>query len=87
AFNNYIAYSDAPVSDASFIRLKNLYISYSLPKNIIRHIRLKETRLYFQGQNLFTLTSYRGLDPETGRHGSMTLPTLAVYTFGIHLSL
>ncbi|WDF67185.1 SusC/RagA family TonB-linked outer membrane protein [Sphingobacterium oryzagri] len=85
AYNNYVTYSNAMISDASFLRLKNLYVAYSFPERLAKTVGCKLLKLYFQGQNLWTLTNYKGLDPET--LGSVTLPPLAVYTVGIQLNL
>ena len=51
------------VQDASFVRLKNFQIGYTLPKTVSEKLNL---RVYFQAQNLFTITSYEGMDPEVG---------------------
>ena len=51
------------VQDASFLKLKNLQIGYTLPESVIERLNL---RVYFQVQNLFTMTSYDGMDPEVG---------------------
>jgi TonB-linked SusC/RagA family outer membrane protein len=52
------------LSDASFIRLKNLQLAYTLPQKFISSIRLRSARLFFTGQNLFMLTKFKGVDPE-----------------------
>ena len=75
--------SDASVSDASFIRLKNIQFSYQIPlgeKSVF-----KDVRLYLQGQNLFTMTNYFGIDPETG--AGAFLPPLKTYAFGAQFNL
>lgn len=69
------------VSDASFIRLKNVYLAYALSTKALQRIHLHNLRLFIQGQNLRTFTSYKGLDPETG---SSFLPPLRVLSSGIH---
>ncbi|PSL48213.1 TonB-linked SusC/RagA family outer membrane protein [Chitinophaga niastensis] len=76
--------SDANIVDASFIRLKNLSVSYALPTNWLQRVHLQNIRIYLQGQNLFTITGYKGLDPETQRLG---LPPLRMMTAGIQVSL
>ncbi len=74
--------SDASVSDASFIRLKNVQLTYnlSLDSGVFR-----EVKLYFQGQNLLTWTKFVGIDPEMTTFGF--LPPLKTYSFGIQLTL
>ncbi|MFD2968796.1 SusC/RagA family TonB-linked outer membrane protein [Sphingobacterium bambusae] len=83
ANSNFANYSDASYGDASFIRFKNIHISYNLPKQFVERVKLRQIKLFLQGQNLFTLTRYRGLDPETG---AISLPPLQTTTFGFTLS-
>ncbi len=68
------------IEDGSFIRLKTLTLGYTLPKKIQENLFLKNARIYFQAQNLFTITSYSGADPE-GLGYPYALPRQ--YTFGI----
>lgn len=84
AYSNLFYYSDQGIADASFIRLKNLSISYSLPANWIQKFYVTNASVFVQGQNLFTITKYDGLDPETP--GSNNLPPLRTITGGIHLT-
>ncbi len=76
--------SDWGYGDASFIRLKNLALSYQLPQNILQSLSIKQCRVYTQCQNLFTITNYPGMDPETLRFG---LPPIKMITAGINLTL
>ncbi|MFP5439048.1 MAG: SusC/RagA family TonB-linked outer membrane protein [Bacteroidia bacterium] len=69
--------SDAVVSDASFIRLKNISLSYRLPLPGDRCT----AKVYFQGQNLLTFTRYKGADPEN--QALNRLPPLKMFTLGI----
>lgn len=77
--------SDNLVTDASFIRMKNISLSWQLPPTWMKRVKLEGCRIYFQGQNLFTITKFIGLDPETQL--STSLPPLRVLTAGINLSL
>lgn len=77
--------SDAAYSDASYIRLKNASLSYLLPNSLISKINLKNARIFFQGQNLLTITNFEGLDPET--KSVTTLPPLRIFSFGLQLTL
>jgi hypothetical protein len=81
----YASQSDRAYVDASFIRLKNLSLSYEFPALIKRHMKAESLRLFLQAQNLFTLTSYKGMDPET--QSVTSLPPLRVLTIGIQISL
>lgn len=64
--NNNLRFSDRYVEDGSFLRLKNLQLGYSIPKKYIQKSHIDNLRLYISGQNLLTLTKYKGYDPEIG---------------------
>lgn len=81
AFYRY-SYSNGIISDASYVRLKNLSLSYTLPASLTRSATCK---VYFQGQNLLTFTKFRGPDPENQTRGS--LPPLRVMSIGAQLTL
>jgi TonB-dependent starch-binding outer membrane protein SusC len=61
---NWRFYSDRWIEDGSFVRLRNLTFSYSLPDSWIKNLDISRCRLSVTGQNLFTLTNYTGFDPE-----------------------
>jgi TonB-linked SusC/RagA family outer membrane protein len=86
-YNSYFtaASSNVGYSDASFIRLKNISISYQLPDAWKKNIYIQNCRVYVQCQNLLTITSYKGLDPET--KSTTSLPPLRVITAGIQFKL
>jgi TonB-linked SusC/RagA family outer membrane protein len=77
--------SDAAWTDASYVRLKNVSISWQLPQKWNNAMHLQNCNLFVQGQNLFTITNYTGLDPET--KSSSSLPVLRVITLGVKVSL
>ena len=77
---NYYS-SDGVVTDASFIRLKNIALSYNLPKNWLGCAACK---IVMEGQNLLTFTHYKGADPEFLTTNS--LPPLKIVTAGIQLN-
>jgi hypothetical protein len=77
-------YGDNAYSDASFIRLKNLSISYQLPVTWMKKLRLQQSKIYIQGQNLFTITSYKGMDPEN--QSTNLTPPVTMLTGGIQLT-
>ena len=84
----YTEFDSRLLEDASFLRLKNLMLSYSLPSSLLRKSRvLQGVRIYAQAQNLFTATKFSGLDPE----GSTNLyaaqyPMARQYTFGVDIT-
>ncbi len=57
------------LEDGSFLRLKNIELGYTLPKNIINKIGITKCRVYVNAQNIWTSTDYSGIDPEVGREG------------------
>jgi hypothetical protein len=80
AYYNYVE-SDAAITDASYIRLKNISLSYVLPEKWTKNM---QCRLSIQGQNILTLTKYKGADPEFKAIGY--LPPLKVFTSAIQLT-
>ena len=52
------------VENASFLKLKNLVLGYTIPTTALQKLGIQRLRLYLQGENLFTITKYTGLDPE-----------------------
>jgi TonB-dependent starch-binding outer membrane protein SusC len=64
-FNVNTRPSDVYVENGSYLRLRNLNIGYTIPSKVMGNTGLK-IRVYFTGQNLFTITKYTGLDPEIG---------------------
>jgi TonB-linked SusC/RagA family outer membrane protein len=79
-----ITNSDAAYVDASYIRLKNVSLSWQTPVVLAQKLGLKNLKLYAHAQNVFTITKYLGLDPETFNG---VLPPLRVISFGIHAGL
>ncbi len=77
--------SDAAFTDASYIKLKNISFSWMLPKKMLQDAHIQDARIFVQGQNLFTITNYYGLDPET--RSSTTLPSLRTITIGCQITL
>ena len=67
--NNFERHTDKYVEDGSYIRLKNITLSYALPANIIQTLRyIRGARVGFSAQNVYTLTNYSGYDPEVGSY-------------------
>ena len=52
------------IENGSFLRIKNVTFGYSLPKDLLKKIYMKSARIYVSGQNLYTFTTYSGMDPE-----------------------
>ena len=52
------------VEDGSFLRIKNVQLTYNIPASILSKIKMSSAQIYLQGQNLLTMTKYKGLDPD-----------------------
>ncbi len=93
--------SDRFLSDASYMRLRNVTFGYTLPDNIASRLRLASARVFVGVQNLNTLTNYKGWDPEVNYTGTnrstqssniiqgydfYTAPQARTYSVGINLS-
>ncbi|MBE6178566.1 MAG: TonB-dependent receptor [Rikenellaceae bacterium] len=83
----YTEFDSRLLEDASFLRLKNLMLSYSVPEKWIRKTRVfSGARIYVQGQNLLTFTKFSGLDPEgTTNIYAAQYPMSRQYTVGLDL--
>lgn len=81
--NNENQVSQFMIENGSFLRLKTLGIGYTLPKKAQDAMKMKNARIYFQAQNVFTITGYKGADPE-GLGYPYALPRS--YTFGIQFA-
>lgn len=83
----YTEFDSRLLEDASFLRLKNLMLSYSLPSGLLKKSGfIRGLRFYAQGQNLLTFTNFSGLDPEgvTNVYAAQ-YPMSRQYTFGLDL--
>lgn len=89
--NNEARFSTYYVENGSYMKMKYLKISYSLPKNIIRKIGATNLDVYGQVENVFTITKYKGLDPEIlpGEYGARidngAYPRPRTFTIGLNL--
>lgn len=80
----YDADVDAEYTDASYLRLKNIFLSYNLSSPVLKKLRWQAMRVYLSGQNLLTVTSYKGNDPET--QNLYALPTLKTWVAGFQIT-
>ncbi|MBQ2550058.1 MAG: SusC/RagA family protein, partial [Bacteroidales bacterium] len=62
--NTGLKVSDRYIDDADYLRLSTASLGYNFPKSICDRIKLQGLRVYLNGDNLFTLTNYRGFNPE-----------------------
>ncbi|TDE11006.1 SusC/RagA family TonB-linked outer membrane protein [Dyadobacter psychrotolerans] len=85
--NNYVT-SSYWVRSASYLRVKNLVLGYTLPKTITGKIKIKSARIYLSGQNLVTWNNFfPGFDPEQRNTGGEFYPIMKTYTVGININL
>lgn len=75
------------LEDASFVRLKNVMLSYAFPQKWMQKTRVIENvRLFAQAQNLFTFTKFSGMDPESSSNVyQATYPMSRQFTFGVEV--
>jgi TonB-linked SusC/RagA family outer membrane protein len=76
--------SDAIYGNASFIRVKNIAVSYQFPSRWLESMHMSEGRVFMQAQNLFTISGYKGADPEN--QNLFVLPPLRTVAVGIQFT-
>ena len=72
--NTGMKMSDRYIDDASYIRIANASLGYNLPDAILKKAKIAGLRIYVSGDNLFTLTKYRGFNPEVSYKSSNLMP-------------
>lgn len=92
-YNNFI--SSHYIEDGSYLRLKNVSLSYNIPARFLKKIKISSAKIYLKGQNLYTLTAYSGMDPEVNYSGTSTIsngvdfftyPQVRTYTIGFKMN-
>jgi TonB-linked SusC/RagA family outer membrane protein len=84
--------SDRYIEDGSYVRVKNVSLGYTIPKRIFEKFSISSARFYLSGTNLFTLTKYKGFDPEVNGNGNgsgidnATYPVTKVFSIGANIS-
>lgn len=93
---NWREYSSRWLEDGSFLRLKTLTLGYTFTRPVLDRIGLRSLRVYAQGQNLLTFTSYTGFDPEVNQNARNpqvagsdfgTFPQTRSINFGFNIGL
>ncbi|MCK7556106.1 SusC/RagA family TonB-linked outer membrane protein [Chitinophaga sedimenti] len=97
--NNNRRNSDRYVENGAYLRLKNVVLGYTVPAPALERIGFYNARIYASAQNLFTITKYKGMDPElytndnVANYGDLaqgidmgTYPPARTFTFGVQLS-
>jgi len=98
---NYSSVNSYFVQNGSYLKLKNLQLGYTFSGNILQRVSIKKARLFVMANNIFTITGYKGLDPELGSayttsgYGTATTqgidavtnyPQTKIYTVGLDLT-
>ena len=85
AMDNYPSTYHLP--DASYLRLKNVNLSYALPKQIVDKLKLQDLSIYVSGDNLFTFTKFPGIDPEMAgsNNRAAQYPQVRILNAGVKL--
>lgn len=85
-FNNNVV-SDFFIEDASYLRIKNIEIGFSVPEDALAKYGMQKLRIYFAGQNLVTFTDFKNFDPERAGTGSsdLSVPLYKIYSLGLNL--
>ena len=86
--------SDRWLEDGSFLRLRSLTLSYTVPEKISRRLAMKSLRVYFQGDNLWLATRYSGWDPEVSNNldprfmgvDNFSVPQPRMFCFGLNVT-
>lgn len=91
--NNELRVSSYYVEDGSYLKVDRVTLGYTLPARLTQRVQATRARIYFQAQDLFTLTDYSGTDPELGPQNAFNLgidrnyyPTPRKFTFGLNLT-
>ena len=91
--NNNLRESDRFIENGDFVRLRQLQLGYTLPMTVSQKLHLDKLRFYLSGENLFTITSYSGIDPEFSRSSVLDsgvdrhiYPFTRSYTVGLQLT-
>ena len=85
AIDFYVSASDALFINATYLRLKNLSLSYQLPQHLLQRYKIRHVKIFLEGQNLLTIMKNAAVyDPETGVSG---IPPMKILAAGLQLSL
>ncbi|MDE5420704.1 TonB-dependent receptor [Ancylomarina sp. DW003] len=87
ANNDYNGTSTRFLFDNDYLRLKALTIGYNLPESLLKKVNLNKCRFYFQADNLWTISSLEGLDPEQSLAGTTDSRSniMKTVSFGVNL--
>jgi TonB-linked SusC/RagA family outer membrane protein len=93
--NNFLGMTETLVEDISWVRLREVTVSYELPKSILEPLQIIQgAEVFFTGRNLWLSTAYKGIDPETSLYSTVgaggieyyNTPGIRTYLFGVRLN-
>ena len=73
------------LEDMSYVRFKNIQLGYNIPAKWLRKVRVNSLRIAVSAENLFTISNYRGLDPEKAGNNNNLYPINKSYALAINL--
>ena len=82
---NDVLFSEQAYVDVAYFRLRTASVSYNFSRALLSRFHLSNASIFCKGQNLFTITNYKGGDPETSY--SLSIPVLRVFSVGLKLQL
>uniref|UniRef100_UPI0039A45252 SusC/RagA family TonB-linked outer membrane protein n=1 Tax=Ornithobacterium rhinotracheale TaxID=28251 RepID=UPI0039A45252 len=78
------------LKDGSYVRIKNVELSYDIPKDYLKRAGIQSAKAFINADNVYTFTKYDGLDPEQGVNGFnafSSIPNIRTITFGVRVGL
>lgn len=94
--NNFRRGSDMYLYDGAYLRVKNVQLGYTLPTSLAEKLGMQKLRAYVSGQNLYTLSKVKFVDPElsefdnnmssSGANSARAYPTMVFYGFGLDIT-
>jgi hypothetical protein len=92
---NFADDTNSRVYDASYVRIKNIALSYNMPASLLKNLKIQKLKIYGSVDNVYTFCNYPGYTPETSSYGNgttqlgvdySTYPLSRRYTLGINLT-
>ncbi len=85
-------YTDMALFSASYLRLKNITLGYTLPGKLLSNYQISKLRLFVSADNMFMISAAKGVDPSMSLTGGMevgayTYPTMQTVSFGVNVEL
>lgn len=86
-YNYALQFTSKFIEDSSFLRLRNVRVGYTFPKQMLGDFGLSNATIYMNATNLFTWTKWTGLDPDDSNNlASYEYPSPRIVTIGVNLT-